>query len=109
MFCIQKKKKRQREARKEKKKDDRPRGRAYVEVVKENRLFEEYYKAIGIVPPSEWDQFMSCLKLPLPATFRLAGCRRYRDTRLYINPLTSYVFVIHLYNMIFCTVCVLDC
>ncbi|PNT68316.1 hypothetical protein BRADI_3g38655v3 [Brachypodium distachyon] len=46
----------------------------------ENASFEEYYKEQRIVREEEWDAFMSVLRRPLPATFRInASCRFWRD------------------------------
>ncbi|XP_008588557.1 PREDICTED: tRNA (cytosine(34)-C(5))-methyltransferase [Galeopterus variegatus] len=45
----------------------------YPEIVKENKLFEHYYKELRIVPDGEWDLFMDSLREPLPATLRITG------------------------------------
>uniref|UniRef100_A0A453HAK5 SAM-dependent MTase RsmB/NOP-type domain-containing protein n=1 Tax=Aegilops tauschii subsp. strangulata TaxID=200361 RepID=A0A453HAK5_AEGTS len=46
----------------------------------ENAAFEEYYKEQRIVHEEEWDAFMSVLRKPLPATFRVnASCRFLKD------------------------------
>ncbi|KAI6652180.1 tRNA (cytosine(34)-C(5))-methyltransferase [Oopsacas minuta] len=45
----------------------------YEEIEKENKLFEEFYTEQGIISPSEWIHFMSTVRLPLPATFRLTS------------------------------------
>ncbi|KAF6126109.1 NOP2/Sun RNA methyltransferase 2 [Phyllostomus discolor] len=45
----------------------------YPEIVKENKLFEQYYQELKIVPEGEWDQFMEALREPLPATLRITG------------------------------------
>ncbi|KAL6888274.1 hypothetical protein ACP4OV_009300 [Aristida adscensionis] len=37
----------------------------------ENPAFEEYYKEQQTIPEEEWDTFMSMLRKPLPATFRI--------------------------------------
>ncbi|KAF8747768.1 hypothetical protein HU200_013176 [Digitaria exilis] len=48
--------------------------------VLENAAFEEYYKVQQIVRREEWDAFMSVLRKPLPATFRInASCQFYKD------------------------------
>ncbi|XP_054237719.1 RNA cytosine C(5)-methyltransferase NSUN2 [Indicator indicator] len=47
----------------------------YPEIVKENELFERYYRELGIVPDGEWDAFMAALREPLPATLRITGYR----------------------------------
>lgn len=48
----------------------------YPEIVKENELFERYYRELGIVPAGEWSAFMAALREPLPATLRITGYRR---------------------------------
>ncbi|CAN6182617.1 unnamed protein product [Urochloa humidicola] len=46
----------------------------------ENPAFEEYYKEQQIIPEEEWDGFMSMLRKPLPATFRInASCQFSQD------------------------------
>ncbi|XP_039127311.1 RNA cytosine C(5)-methyltransferase NSUN2 [Dioscorea cayenensis subsp. rotundata] len=37
----------------------------------QNTGFEEYYKAQGIVPENEWEEFICVLRKPLPAAFRI--------------------------------------
>ncbi|KAG8695532.1 hypothetical protein FRC09_009096 [Ceratobasidium sp. 395] len=46
-----------------------------ADVKQENEGFERYYKATGIVPEEEWDEFWSTLKVVLPTTFRVTGSR----------------------------------
>lgn len=41
--------------------------------MKENKLFEKYYKELGFVPEEEWDAFMNALREPLPITFRITS------------------------------------
>ncbi|KAM4027069.1 RNA cytosine C(5)-methyltransferase NSUN2 [Anomaloglossus baeobatrachus] len=45
----------------------------YAEIIKENKLFEQYYQELKIVPEGEWEQFMSAMREPLPATIRITG------------------------------------
>lgn len=45
----------------------------YAEIIKENKLFEHYYQELKIVPEGEWEQFMSAMREPLPATIRITG------------------------------------
>ncbi|XP_024545501.1 tRNA (cytosine(34)-C(5))-methyltransferase [Selaginella moellendorffii] len=47
--------------------------------VVESPAFEEYYKKQGIVPESEWEQFMACLRKSLPTTFRINGGGQYAE------------------------------
>ncbi|XP_037078171.1 tRNA (cytosine(34)-C(5))-methyltransferase-like [Pollicipes pollicipes] len=51
------------------------RGAGYEDIVKENKMFEEFYKKQAVVPVGEWDQFMATLRDPLPASFRVTGTR----------------------------------
>uniref|UniRef100_A0A8D0L653 tRNA (cytosine(34)-C(5))-methyltransferase n=1 Tax=Sphenodon punctatus TaxID=8508 RepID=A0A8D0L653_SPHPU len=48
-------------------------GSGYSEIVKENALFERYYRELRLVPPGEWECFMEALREPLPATLRITG------------------------------------
>ncbi|KAM7176598.1 RNA cytosine C(5)-methyltransferase NSUN2 [Macrochelys suwanniensis] len=45
----------------------------YPEIIKENALFERYYRELRIVPEGEWEPFMAALREPLPATLRITG------------------------------------
>ncbi|XP_068603268.1 RNA cytosine C(5)-methyltransferase NSUN2 [Brachionichthys hirsutus] len=53
--------------------DDAGWGAGYADIVKENKLFEEYYKKLGLVPDGEFEQFMEAMREPLPATIRITG------------------------------------
>ncbi|XP_038581138.1 RNA cytosine-C(5)-methyltransferase NSUN2-like [Micropterus salmoides] len=48
-------------------------GAGYADIVKENKLFEHYYKELGLVPEGEFEQFMEAMREPLPATIRITG------------------------------------
>ena len=37
----------------------------------ESAAFDEYYRAQGLVPPAEWDEFKAALKRPLGIAFRI--------------------------------------
>uniref|UniRef100_A0A8P4GGQ9 tRNA (cytosine(34)-C(5))-methyltransferase n=1 Tax=Dicentrarchus labrax TaxID=13489 RepID=A0A8P4GGQ9_DICLA len=54
-------------------------GAGYADIVKENKLFEHYYKEQGLVPDGEFEQFMEAMREPLPATIRITGYKRYPD------------------------------
>uniref|UniRef100_A0A7N9AYI7 tRNA (cytosine(34)-C(5))-methyltransferase n=1 Tax=Mastacembelus armatus TaxID=205130 RepID=A0A7N9AYI7_9TELE len=54
-------------------------GAGYADIVKENKLFEHYYKEQGLVPEGEFEQFMEAMREPLPATIRITGYKRYPD------------------------------
>ncbi|GAA5868521.1 hypothetical protein JCM3774_005412 [Rhodotorula dairenensis] len=40
-----------------------------------NETFNNYYKAQGIIPEAEWDDFIKAFRQPLPTTFRLTSSR----------------------------------
>ena len=44
--------------------------------MKENKLFEDYYKELGVVPEGEFQLFMDAMREPLPATIRITGYKR---------------------------------
>ncbi|KAM9384028.1 RNA cytosine C(5)-methyltransferase NSUN2 [Pholidichthys leucotaenia] len=48
-------------------------GAGYADIVKENKLFESYYKELGLIPEGEFEQFMEAMREPLPATIRITG------------------------------------
>ncbi|CAL8295805.1 unnamed protein product [Merluccius merluccius] len=48
-------------------------GAGYADIVKENKLFEDYYKELGLVPEGEFQLFMDAMREPLPATIRITG------------------------------------
>uniref|UniRef100_H3CV39 tRNA (cytosine(34)-C(5))-methyltransferase n=1 Tax=Tetraodon nigroviridis TaxID=99883 RepID=H3CV39_TETNG len=48
-------------------------GAGYADIVKENKLFEHYYKEQGLVPDGEFESFMEAMREPLPATIRITG------------------------------------
>lgn len=52
-------------------------GAGYADIVKENKLFEHYYKELGLVPDGEFEQFMEAMREPLPATIRITGYKRW--------------------------------
>lgn len=51
-------------------------GAGYADIVKENKLFENYYKEQGLIPKGEFEQFMETMREPLPATIRITGYKR---------------------------------
>ncbi|KAI5704527.1 hypothetical protein M8J75_006344 [Diaphorina citri] len=46
----------------------------YAEIVRENKDFEQYYKAQKICPENEWDSMLETLKKDLPTAFRITNC-----------------------------------
>ncbi|KAF5898106.1 tRNA (cytosine(34)-C(5))-methyltransferase, partial [Clarias magur] len=48
-------------------------GAGYAEIIKENKLFEQYYRELKIVPEGEFEEFMAAMREPLPATIRITG------------------------------------
>lgn len=56
-------------------KKEHPKG-GYKDIVRENAVFEAFYKAQdGLCPPDEFEQMMKSLKTDLPASFRVTGFR----------------------------------
>uniref|UniRef100_A0A4W3HN56 tRNA (cytosine(34)-C(5))-methyltransferase n=1 Tax=Callorhinchus milii TaxID=7868 RepID=A0A4W3HN56_CALMI len=54
-------------------------GAGYQDIIKENELYEKYYKELKIVPVEEWDQFMASMREPLPATIRITGYKSHAE------------------------------
>uniref|UniRef100_A0A8B9HFE0 tRNA (cytosine(34)-C(5))-methyltransferase n=1 Tax=Astyanax mexicanus TaxID=7994 RepID=A0A8B9HFE0_ASTMX len=48
-------------------------GAGYADIIKENKLFEQYYQELKIVPEGEFEEFMEAMREPLPATIRITG------------------------------------
>lgn len=59
----------------------------WTEVVRENEKWEKYYKLIGVIPDSEWDEFKKTCQQNLPTTFRITGLRSHAEEvkQLFIN------------------------
>ncbi|KAL3287618.1 hypothetical protein HHI36_002087 [Cryptolaemus montrouzieri] len=47
----------------------------YNDIIKENEKFIQYYKIQKVCPDEEFDEFITCLKTDLPATFRITGSK----------------------------------
>ena len=45
----------------------------YKDIVRENKLFEEFYKSQDICPEDQWEEMMRILRTDLPASFRITG------------------------------------
>ncbi|XP_076173913.1 tRNA (cytosine(34)-C(5))-methyltransferase Nsun2 [Ptiloglossa arizonensis] len=62
---------------KQKKKDewDHAPHHSYADIIRENKLFESYYKTQEIVPKDQWDSFMNTMKKNLPVAFRITGSK----------------------------------
>ncbi|XP_069770293.1 RNA cytosine C(5)-methyltransferase NSUN2 [Narcine bancroftii] len=58
-------------------------GAGYQEIIKENKLYEEYYQGQKIIPEGEWDQFMSTMREPLPAAIRITGFKSHAEEILH--------------------------
>ncbi|KAL4196327.1 hypothetical protein AMTRI_Chr04g245650 [Amborella trichopoda] len=59
--------------------DDNP---SWEPFATQNPAFEDYYKEQKIVPEGEWEEFMSMLRKPLPAAFRINSSGQFfRDIR----------------------------
>jgi hypothetical protein len=49
----------------------------YDIIVKENELFEWYYRSLGLMKDDrDFEAFMTYLRTPLPTTFRITGSKR---------------------------------
>lgn len=51
--------------------------RNWVELVRENEKWENYYKSLNIIPEDEWDAFKLTCQSQLPLTFRITGSKDY--------------------------------
>lgn len=45
-------------------------------LIRENAAFEAYYRAQGVIPEGEFEEFMGALRTGLPSTFRITGNRQ---------------------------------
>lgn len=66
------------------------RGQNYVDIVRENKDFELFYKTQGIVPESNWDSFIKKMQEDLPAAFRITGSKS--ETKALLNIIKSNFF-----------------
>lgn len=57
---------------------------SYDIILKQNPMFEHYYKQLNLMPDSEFDQFLNTLKQPLPLTFRITSYKSYASETLRI-------------------------
>ncbi|KAI0990050.1 hypothetical protein GJ496_006307 [Pomphorhynchus laevis] len=46
---------------------------SYSDITRRNELFERYYQAQTFIDSSEFQDFLTCLQLPLPTTFRITA------------------------------------
>ena len=60
----------QRKSKKETNEGGRPGTWQLHKIEKESARFQKYYKAQGIVPEGQWDDFMAALRRELPIAFR---------------------------------------
>lgn len=78
---FRRKNKKPRTENSEKRADDRDRkdanGYEANTLIRENAVMEAFYRAQGLVEEKDFDEFMACLKAPLPSTFRITGSRQY--------------------------------
>lgn len=45
-------------------------------ILRQNELFENFYRAQNLVSDSEWTDFMDALRRDLPQSFRFVGCKK---------------------------------
>jgi hypothetical protein len=53
--------------------------KAKIDNEQTNESFEEYYKAQGIVPEGQWEDFLAALRRQLPTTFRINGSGQFAN------------------------------
>ncbi|KAJ8141714.1 hypothetical protein OY671_005117 [Metschnikowia pulcherrima] len=51
----------------------------WTEVTRDNEKWEAYYKALGVIPESEWASFKEHCQRDLPLTFRVTGSRAHAE------------------------------
>ena len=56
----------------------------YDTIIKENAMFEKYYKQLNLMDESEWNVFIETLRKPLPITFRITGYKSFAQEILTI-------------------------
>ena len=61
----------------------------YKDIVRENKLFEEFYKSQGICPEDQWEEMMRVLRTDLPASFRITGTR----SQVFIGFISDKAFI----------------
>lgn len=57
---------------------------SYDTIIKQNSMFELYYKQLNLMPESEFNHFIDTLKQPLPLTFRITSYKSYASETLRI-------------------------
>ncbi|XP_067932243.1 RNA cytosine-C(5)-methyltransferase NSUN2-like [Watersipora subatra] len=58
--------------------------KAYKDTIRENALFVDYYKKQQIVDDEDWEEFMQCIREPLPAAFRVTGSKSQAEQLLHL-------------------------
>lgn len=54
-----------------------PLQKPYDTIIKENAMFEKYYKQLNLMDESEWSVFLDTLRKPLPITFRITSYKSF--------------------------------
>lgn len=72
-FAQRKRERKQNEAAPAQKQESR--SEPYVEIVRDNEAFINYYKRMNICAEAEFDQFLQVIRSDLPTTFRITGSR----------------------------------
>ncbi len=47
----------------------------YPEIIKDNKLYQDYYNNLGIIEPDEQEVFWTTLRRELPNSFRFTGSK----------------------------------
>jgi len=69
---------------------ERPVRKDYSEVVKQNELYESYYKEQKCFDLNQFNQVIEYMKKPLPTTFRITGYRK--DSRQLLQNMKDIYF-----------------
>ena len=64
--------------------NDKTKHLSYDTIVKENALFEKYYRQLNLIDEKDFDQFLEILKKPLPITFRITSYKSFAKEVLHI-------------------------
>ncbi|PFX21833.1 tRNA (cytosine(34)-C(5))-methyltransferase-like [Stylophora pistillata] len=75
-----KRKRRERSRHGNRPKNNQPTG--WVQSIRKNDLYEEYYKTLNIVPEEEFPAFIAAMQSELPSTFRITGTRSHAQNLL---------------------------
>ena len=64
--------------------NDKTKNLSYSTIVKENALFEKYYRQLNLIEEKDFDGFLELLKRPLPITFRITSYKSFAKEVLHM-------------------------